>query len=96
MSFFQEKIFLTKKNIFRPGANALGVGGLKRENGWFSLFLLWLYVFFFFFCRKKHFLFLLSAAKDQSNRGDLNGFLSNSIMKKTLKTKIELKYKVLS
>ena len=23
MSFFQEKIFLTKKNIFRPGANAL-------------------------------------------------------------------------
>ena len=22
-SFFQEKIFLTKKNIFRPGANAL-------------------------------------------------------------------------
>ena len=25
MSFFQEKIFLTKKNIFRPGANALGI-----------------------------------------------------------------------
>ena len=26
MSFFQEKIFLTKKNIFRPGANALDTG----------------------------------------------------------------------
>ena len=25
MSFFQEKIFLTKKNIFRPGANALPI-----------------------------------------------------------------------
>ena len=25
MSFFQEKIFLTKKNIFRPGANALKI-----------------------------------------------------------------------
>ena len=66
--------------------NRGGVGGLKRENGWFSLFLLWLYVYFLF-CRKKHFLFLLSAAKDQSNRGDLNGFLSNNSMKKNLERK---------
>ena len=31
MSFFQEKIFLTKKNIFRPGANAL-LSTLLRED----------------------------------------------------------------
>ena len=34
MSFFQEKIFLTKKNIFRPGANALNCWEKKtfRKN----------------------------------------------------------------
>ena len=30
MSFFQEKIFLTKKNIFRPGANALTKATKKK------------------------------------------------------------------
>ena len=31
MSFFQEQIFLTKKNIFRPGANALPVEKKKKN-----------------------------------------------------------------
>ena len=40
MSFFQEKIFLTKKNIFRPGANALQKlvkKGIQRKNKAFFL-----------------------------------------------------------
>ena len=32
MSFFQEKIFLTKKNIFRPGANALSRCQKKKKK----------------------------------------------------------------